>query len=67
MSKPVAQTTEAARWSRFSELPADRCDGLKACKLVTNAMHEGLDVNRGILAVDRQKLAKRSCCGKRVS
>ena len=59
MSKPVAQTAEAARWSTFSELPADgREDGLKACKLLTNAVHEGLDVNREILAVDRQKLGE---------
>jgi len=59
MSKPVAKSTEAARRSTFSELPADRReDGLNACKLLTNAVYEGLDVNREILAVDRQKLGE---------
>jgi GNAT superfamily N-acetyltransferase len=59
MSKSVAQTREAAGWSTFSELAADRReDGLKACKLLTDAVYEGLDVSREILAVDRQKLGE---------
>jgi GNAT superfamily N-acetyltransferase len=59
MSKSVAQTTEAAGWSTFSELPADsRQDSLKACKVLTDAVYEGLDVSREILAVDRQRLGE---------
>ncbi len=57
MSKPVAQTTGARRWTRFSEVSsAERDDALSACRAVTYSVYEGLDVAKEIRAVAAQKL-----------
>jgi GNAT superfamily N-acetyltransferase len=57
MSKPVEQITSARRWTRFSEVSsAERDDVLKACREVTDAIYDGLDVAHEIRAVAAQKL-----------
>ncbi len=57
MSKPVEQLTSARRWTRFSEVSgAERNDVLKACREVTDAIYDGLDVAHEIRAVAAQKL-----------
>ena len=56
-SKPVAQITSTMRWTRFSEVPsAERDDLLSACREVTDAIYEGLDVAKEIRAVAAQNL-----------
>jgi GNAT superfamily N-acetyltransferase len=57
MSKAVSQKTQPLQGGKFSEIPNDgRMDGLKACRELTDAVYEGLDVNREILAVSTQGL-----------
>ena len=57
MSKPVEQIASAMRWTRFSDVPsAERDDVLAACREVTGAVYEGLDVANEIRAVAAQKL-----------
>jgi len=57
MSKPLAQTGRVSGWSRYSEVKQNERDScLSACRELTNAMYEGLDVGREIRPVDTQKL-----------
>ena len=57
MSKPVEQIASAMRWTRFSEeSSAERDDVLSACREVTDAIYEGLDVANEIRAVAAQNL-----------
>lgn len=57
MSKPVGQTGRASRWTRFSEVPENEREGmLLACRQVTDAVYEGLDVGPEVRAVAHQGL-----------
>jgi GNAT superfamily N-acetyltransferase len=57
MSKPVGRTEGAPRWTRFSEAPAgERDEVLSACRGLTAAIYEGLDVGHEIRAVAAQEL-----------
>ena len=57
MAKPIEPTTGAGRWSKFSDTPAsDRDEILRACRELTDAIYEGLDVQHEIRAVADQKL-----------
>jgi GNAT superfamily N-acetyltransferase len=57
MSKPVEQVKRSSQWTRFSEVPATERDSvLNACREVTDAIYEGLDVANEIRAVAAQKL-----------
>lgn len=57
MSRPVGSTRSAGRWTRFGEARAtDRDDVLRACREVTDAIYEGLDVAHEIQAVVDQNL-----------
>ena len=57
MSKPVEQTQSTLRWTRFSEVPGAEQEGvLSACREVTDAIYEGLDVANEIRAVAAQSL-----------
>ena len=57
MSKPIEHTKGAPRWTRFSEVPTGERDGVfSACRELTNAIYEGLDVGHEISAVAAQEL-----------
>lgn len=58
MSKPVESTEHTTtEWTRFSETTTGERDGvLSACRELTDAIYEGLDVAREIRAVADQKL-----------
>jgi GNAT superfamily N-acetyltransferase len=57
MSKPVAGTRHATEWSRHSDVPEpERSSCLDACRQLTDAIYDGLDLEREILAVDNQGL-----------
>lgn len=57
MSKQVEQRTPPEHYSRFSELSEDQKRQMLAeCRKLTDALHEGLDVSREIVAVDAQRL-----------
>ena len=57
MSRPVESIKSAGPWTRFGELRAsDRDDVLSACREVTEAIYEGLDVTHEIQAVAAQNL-----------
>ena len=57
MSRPVGSTRSAGRWTRFGEVRAtDRDAVLSACREVTDAIYEGLDVAHEIHAVLDQNL-----------
>jgi len=57
MSKPVEQTNSESQWTRFSEVPAaERAAVLSACREMTDAIYEGLDVRHEIQAVAAQNL-----------
>jgi GNAT superfamily N-acetyltransferase len=57
MSRPVAGIKSAGRWTRFAEVRAtERDDVLSACREVTDAIYEGLDVTQEIEAVAAQNL-----------
>ena len=57
MSRPVEQIRSASRWTRFSEVPmAQRESVLTACRELTDAIYEGLDVTSEIEAVAAQDL-----------
>jgi GNAT superfamily N-acetyltransferase len=59
MTKPVDQTMAASSRSRFSEMSAqEKADCLKACAELTEAIYEGLNVEREIRAVAEQKLGE---------
>jgi hypothetical protein len=58
MSKPVTRTADAASsWTTFSTVPAEeRSAVLSACREVTDAIYEGLDVYLEIRSVADQRL-----------
>jgi hypothetical protein len=57
MSKPVEHPKGGPRRTRFSEVPAGERDGvLSACRELTCAIYEGLDVGHEIRAVATQEL-----------
>lgn len=57
MSRPVESIKSGEPWTRFGELRAsDRDDVLSACRDVTDAIYEGLDVGHEIQAVAAQNL-----------
>jgi GNAT superfamily N-acetyltransferase len=57
MSKPVALTGHASRWTEFSDAPAsERAAILNACRELTDGIYEGLDVEHAIRAVAEQTL-----------
>ena len=57
MSKPVEHVLTATRWTRFSEVSNAERDGvLSACREVTDAVYEGLNVANEIRAVAAQNL-----------
>jgi GNAT superfamily N-acetyltransferase len=59
MSKPTGQTKGASAWTRFSEVPAGKRERvLGACRELTGAVYEGLDVGREIRAVAAQGLGE---------
>lgn len=58
MSKAVApQTSPVSHWSTYSELKeSEQRASVVACRELTNAIYEGLDLEREILAVQQQQL-----------
>jgi GNAT superfamily N-acetyltransferase len=57
MSKPATDQGDAVQWSRYSELSeSEQKSCLDACRELTGAILEGLDVEREIVAVQAQKL-----------
>ena len=57
MSKSVGPTGRELRWSRFSEVPEDEREGaVLACRQVTDAIYEGLDVGQEVRAIADQGL-----------
>jgi hypothetical protein len=50
MSKPVNQAAPATEFSRYSEVAkAQREESLRACREMTDAIYEGLDLEQEIL------------------
>ena len=57
MSKPVERTGRASAWTKFSDVPtSERAAILDACRELTGAIYEGLDVGHEISAVADQEL-----------
>jgi GNAT superfamily N-acetyltransferase len=57
MSKPIVEASPASQWVRLSALPAgDRAESLKACRELTDAIYEGLNIEGEIHAVAAQGL-----------
>ncbi len=57
MSKPVGATGRASIWTKFSDTPAnERAAIVDACRELTEAIYEGLNVGHEIRAVAEQKL-----------
>jgi GNAT superfamily N-acetyltransferase len=57
MAKPVKSTGHELQWTRFSAMPEKECEGyLRACRELTDAIYEGLDVTVEIRAVAAQEL-----------
>jgi GNAT superfamily N-acetyltransferase len=57
MSKPVGQTRRELRYSKFSDVPQEQCEGmLLSCRQLTDAIYEGLDVGQEMRAVSQQGL-----------
>lgn len=57
MSKPVEQRVVGSEWTRFSEVPiGKRSEILSACRILTGATYDGLDVTLEINSVAAQKL-----------
>jgi GNAT superfamily N-acetyltransferase len=57
MSKAVQGRDTSERWSKFSDVPdieMGRC--LEMCRSLTNTVYEGLDLEREMMAVRKQKL-----------
>ncbi len=53
MSKPVRQLGRPPQWSRYSEVPvSDQAGCLSACRRLTDAIYEGLDLEREIQAIN---------------
>lgn len=65
MSKPVEKKELRLHWSKFSEAPKDRRENLlTACRELTDAVYEGLDVSREIRAVADQALGETVLLGE---
>lgn len=59
MSKPVKPIECAARWTRFSEVSAAEQEAmLLACRQITDAIYEGLDVSTEMRSVAQQGLGE---------
>jgi len=59
LSKAVEAPSPSPAWARFSGLTAsERADALNACRNLTGAIYEGLDVSREIEAVAAQELGE---------
>lgn len=59
MSKPVEPKRGAPRWTTFSEVPTGERDALlSACRELTDAIFEGLDVGHEIRAIITQELGE---------
>jgi GNAT superfamily N-acetyltransferase len=57
MSEPVGQTGRGSQWTSFSAVPEGEREGvLLACRQLTDAIYEGLDVTAEIRAVAAQGL-----------
>jgi GNAT superfamily N-acetyltransferase len=57
MTKRLALTPSAPRWSRLSQVsPGDRSGWVRACREVTDSVYDGLDVEREITAVAAQAI-----------
>lgn len=57
MSKPIERTESAPQWTRFSEVQvSERAGILSACRELTGAIYDGLDVEHEIQAVATQNL-----------
>jgi N-acetylglutamate synthase-like GNAT family acetyltransferase len=57
MSKAVAPQASAAHWSKYSDLKeSEQRASVVACRELTNAIYEGLDLEREIQAVQQQRL-----------
>ncbi len=57
MSKPVSEAARVTEFSRYSEVANDQGEEcLRACRDLTDALYEGLDVGREIQAVEVQRL-----------
>ena len=57
MSKPVAPGTSPGSWSQYAEMPErEQAVCLPACRVVTESVYPGLDVEREIRAVHAQTL-----------
>ncbi|HEU0047097.1 MAG TPA: GNAT family N-acetyltransferase [Nitrososphaera sp.] len=59
MSKPVQPTAKVSQLSRYTEVPNSQREGcLTACRELTHAVYEGLDLETEIRAVNAQKLGE---------
>jgi GNAT superfamily N-acetyltransferase len=59
MSKAVVQSVGASPPNILSQLEPEKLeDGIKACRQLTDAIYEGLDIGREILAVEKQNLGE---------
>ena len=57
MSKPVQLSDESDGWSKFSDVPdVEKERSLMACRRLTSSIYEGLDLEREIMAVRKQRL-----------
>ena len=57
MSTPVRQPATVAPWSTYAEVPEGQRNGaLSACRELTEAIYEGLDLQGEIRAVEAQRL-----------
>lgn len=57
MAKPVEAPARRVEWSRFSEMsPNERDASLRACRAITNAIYEGLDLEREVRSIELQGL-----------
>jgi predicted N-acetyltransferase YhbS len=57
MSKPAQTGGDSGKWTRFSEVSdAETTRYLKICRNLTDSIYKGLDLEREIMAVRKQKL-----------
>ena len=57
MSKPVEPSGRSSAWTKFSDTPAgERAASIDACRELTNAIYDGLDLEHEIRAVADQNL-----------
>ena len=59
LEKPVGTESTATQWTRFNTLTdPEKLACLDACRELTSSIYDGLDLEREILAVDRQHLGE---------